>query len=108
MIQATGNTGTQWILDLCNCTVKEGFIPEDWKSSVVLSVYKKKRDPTECGTFREIKLLEHAIKVVETIFEHRIQQQIGIDDMQLGFMKRKGTADAIFIVRQMQEKFRAK
>jgi len=28
--------------------------------------------------------------------------------MQFGFMKGKGTTNAIFIVRQMQEKFRAK
>jgi len=28
--------------------------------------------------------------------------------MQFGFMKGKGTTDAIFIVRQMHEKFRAK
>jgi len=29
MIQATGDIGTQWILDLCNGIVKEGYIPED-------------------------------------------------------------------------------
>jgi len=40
----------------------------------------------ECGSYRGIKLLEHAVKVVERIFEHRIRQQIDIDDMQLGFM----------------------
>ena len=28
--------------------------------------------------------------------------------MQFGFMKRKGTTDAIFIVTRLQEKFRAK
>ena len=39
MIQATGDTGTQWILDLCNGIVKEGSIPDDWKSSVVLPIY---------------------------------------------------------------------
>ena len=27
MIQATGDTGTQWVLDLCNGIVKEGSIP---------------------------------------------------------------------------------
>jgi len=27
MIQATGDIGTQWILDLCNGIVKEGSIP---------------------------------------------------------------------------------
>jgi len=36
MIQATGEIRTQWILDLCNGIVKEGCIPEDLKSSVVL------------------------------------------------------------------------
>jgi len=35
--------------------------------------------------------------VVERIFEHRIRQQIVIDDMQFGFM-----------TRQMQENFRVK
>ena len=53
-------------------------------------------------------MLEHAMKVVEKIFKHRIPQQIDIDDMQFGFMKGKGTTDTIFIVRQMQEKCRAK
>ena len=48
------------------------------------------------------------MKVVERIFEHRIRQQIKIDDMQFGFMKGKGTTDAIFMARQMQENFRVK
>jgi len=61
---------------------------------VVLPVYKGKGDPMECGSYRGIKLLEHAMKVVQRIFEHRIQQQIDIDDMQLGFVKGKGTTDA--------------
>jgi len=52
MIQATGEIGAQWILDLCNGIVKEGSIPEDWKSSVVLPIYKGKGDPMECGSCR--------------------------------------------------------
>jgi len=42
------------VLDLCNGIVKEGCIPEDWKSSVVLPIYKGKDDPTECGSYRGI------------------------------------------------------
>ena len=79
--------------------MKEGCIPEDSKTSVVLPSYKRKGDPMECGSCRGIKLLEHAMKVVERIFEHRIWQQIDIDDMQFGFMKGKGATDAIFIIR---------
>ena len=48
------------------------------------------------------------MKVVERIFEHRIRQQIKIDDMQFGFVKGKGTTDAIFMARQMQGNFRVK
>jgi len=47
MIQATGDIGKQWIIDLCNGIVKEGSIPEDWKSSVVLPIYKDKGNLTE-------------------------------------------------------------
>ena len=50
----------------------------------------------------------NGMKVVERIFEHRIRQQIVIDDMQFGFMKGKGTTDAIFMARQMQENFGVK
>jgi len=97
MIQATEGIGTQWLLDLCNGTVKEGCIPDDWQSSVTLPIYKGKGDPMDYGFYRGIKLLEHAMKVVEMIFEHRIRQQIEVDDMQFGFMKGKGTTDAILL-----------
>ena len=64
---------------------------------MVLPIYKG--NPMECGSYRGIKLLEHARKVVERIFEHRIWQQIEIDDMRFGFMKGNGTTDAIFMAR---------
>ena len=74
MIQTTGNTGTQW-----NC--EKRLHPRGWKSSVVLPIYKGKGDPMEYGSYRGIKLLEHATKVVERIFKDIIRQQIDIDDM---------------------------
>ena len=72
---------------------------------MVLPVCKGEGDPVECGSCRGIELLEHAMKVEEGIFEHRVRRQIEIDDMQFGFMKGKGTTDAIFMARQMQENF---
>jgi len=108
MIQATEGIGTQWLLDLCNGIVKEGCIPEDWRSSVILPIYKGKGDPMECGSDRGIKMLEHAMKVVGMMFEHKIWQYFEVDDMQFGFMKGKGTTDATFTVRQMEENFRVR
>ena len=48
------------------------------------------------------------MKVYERILEKKVREQVAIDEMQFGFMPGKGTIDAIFTVRQMQEKFLAK
>ena len=58
----------------------------------------------ECGSYRAVKLLEHGMKVLEGVLEKRLRQEVKIDDMQFGFMPGKGTVDAIFMVRQLQEK----
>jgi len=51
----------------------------------------------ERGSYTGIKLLEHGMKVVKRIFEHRIWQQIDIDDMQFRFKIGKGTTDTILL-----------
>jgi len=56
---------------------------------------------TQWNVYTGIKLLEHAMKVVEMIFEHRIRQRVEIDDVHFAFMKGKGTTDAIFTTRAM-------
>ena len=42
------------------------------------------------------------------MLEKRIRCQVSIDNMQFGFMPGKGTTDAIFIMRQVQDKHQAK
>ena len=54
------------------------------------------------------KLLEHPMKVLERVLEKRIRCQVSIDNMQFGFMPGKETVDAIFIMRQVQEKHQVK
>ena len=44
------------------------------------------------------------MKVLERLMEGLIRQRVEIDEMQCGFMSGRGTTDAIFIVRQLQEK----
>ena len=44
----------------------------------------------------------------EGVLEKRIREFVKVDDMQFGFMPGKGTTDALFILRKMQEEFRGR
>ena len=59
----------------------------------------------ERGNYRGLKLLDHVMKVIERVAERLIRDIVSINDNQFGFMPGRGTTDAIFILRQMQEKF---
>ena len=54
---------------LCNLIVAPGRIPDNWKSSILLLIFKGKGDPMKCRSHRAIKLLEHAMKMIEHMFE---------------------------------------
>ena len=47
------------------------------------------------------------MKILERIVDGLIRQVVSIDDSQFGFVPGRGTTDAIFVVRQMQEKYLA-
>ena len=105
MMKAVGGFGSRWMTDLINNIVKEGCIPD---TCILVPVYKGKGDPLVCGSYRAIKLLEQPMKVIERVLVKRIRCQVSIDNMQFDFMPGKGTTDAIFIMRQVQEKHQAK
>src|SRR5437867_649903 len=108
MLKAAGEAEVKWVTDICNEVVRSGVVPVDWRRSWMVNVYKGKGNALECGSYRGIKLLEHVLKVLERVIEARLRKTVKIDEMQFGFSPGKGTTDAIFIVRQVQEKFLGK
>jgi len=69
MFMAEEDCSVEWLTSLCNLIVAQGRISDDWRSSILLLVFKGKRDPMECGSYRATKLLEHAMKVIERVFK---------------------------------------
>ena len=59
------------------------------------------------GNYPGLKLTEQVMKVLERIVDSLIRQLVSIDDSQFGFVPGRGTTDAIFVVRQLQEKLLA-
>ena len=60
------------------------------------------------GNYRDLKRLEHVMKVDERNEERLVREKDNIDNMQFGFMPGHGTTDIIFLVRQLQEKYLGK
>ena len=76
---------------------------EDWKTSVMVPIYKGKGDVANCRAYRGVKLLEHEMKIIEKVLEKRIRALVEVDDMQFGFIPGRGMTDALSIVRRMQD-----
>ncbi len=108
LMKYAGETGVQELMKIFRGIEAEGTVPEEWGSSFTIPVYKGKGDSLLCGKYRGIRLLEHGMKVWEKILEKRLREMIEIDESQFGFQQGKSTIDAIFVMRQLQEKYGAK
>ena len=108
MIVASGEIGVKVMMELCQSVLNGRGMPDGWKTSVIVPIFKGKGNVMSCGSYREVKLLEHDMKIVERVLERRIRTLVNLNEMQFGFMPGKGTVDAIFIVRRMQEEYQKK
>ena len=107
MIKAAGDTGATMIRDLATAIIRDGKVLTDWEESFIVCLYKGKGDALDRGNYRGLKLTEQAIKILERIVDGLIRQVVSIDDSQFGFVPGRGNTDAIFVVRQLQEKYLA-
>ena len=107
MIKAAGDTGATMIRDLATAIIRDGKVPTDWEQSFIVCLYKGKGDALDRDNYRGLKLTEQAMKILERIVDGLIRQVVSIGDSQFGFVPGRGTTDAIFVVRQLQEKYLA-
>ena len=105
MLKASSDVCSELIADLTNSIIHDNIMPSEWDDSFIISLFKGKGEALDRGNYRGLKLTEHVLKVVERIIEVIIRDIVNIDEMQFGFMPGRGTTDAIFILRQIQEKY---
>ena len=108
MIVASGEIGVKVMMELCQSVLDDRGMPDEWKTSVIVPIFKGKGDVISCRSYRGVKLLEHIMKIVDRVLETRIRTLVNLNEMQFGFMPGKETLDAIFIVRRMQEEYQHK
>ena len=106
MIVAGGEIAAKVMMELCQLVLDGRGTCDEWKTSVIVPIFIGKGDVMSCGSYSKVKLQEHAMKIVQRVLERRIQTLINLNKMQFGFKPGKGTVDAIFIVRRMQEEYK--
>ena len=96
------------ITNLANKIINEGRIPSHRNLSHIVRLYEGKGDALSRDTYRDLKMLDQAITIIERVIDSEIRSEVDIDSMQFGFIPGWGTRDAIFIVHQLQEKYLCK
>ena len=70
-LKAGGNEAIRVMTSLCNSIWKTKILPNDWKKSIYVPIYKKS-DKKECGNYRTITLISHASKLLLRILQKRL------------------------------------
>ena len=91
------------IANLMNAIALEGKVTADWNGSIIVSLFKGKGDVLNRSNYRGLKLTDHILKVIERVVENIIRDTVNTDEMRFGFCPGRGTTDAVFILRQLQE-----
>ena len=96
------------LLDLLQKTFEQEKMPKEWRDSVIVPIFKEKRDIQDCGNYRDIKMISHTMKIWERIIGRRLTEETTIGEEQFGFMPGRGTTDAIILcaARQVIQKHR--
>ncbi|KAK3511370.1 hypothetical protein QTP70_005295 [Hemibagrus guttatus] len=101
-----GEAAVEFLASLFNRVLESERMPEEWRRSVLVPIFKNKGDVQSCSNYRGIKLMSHTIKVWERVVAARLRKVVEICEQQYGFMPRKSTTDAIFALRILMEKYR--
>ena len=74
-----GNRLVDWIWRLRNRAFDSCGVSEDWRSAVIVPLYKDKGERTECKNYRGISLLSVVEKIYSGILVDRVHSDWGFD-----------------------------
>ena len=98
IIKGGGNRVVGWIWNLCNMAFESAVVTEEWRSALIVPLYRGKGERTECSNYRGISLLSVVGKIYAGILVdivHKVTEGL-IDDKQGGFRAGRGCVDQIF------------
>lgn len=106
-----GEAVSKSLLDIMNQMWKEEKIPEEWRISVIVPIYKK-GDQEKAENYRGVSLLCTGYKIYAEILRERLEEKIVkkklLSESQGGFRKGRGAMDNIFILNHVVQREKRK
>ena len=78
-----GEMGIKFLNRLFNRLLMGEQMPEEWRRSVLIPIYKNKGDAQCCKNYRGIKLMSHTMKIWERIIETRLRDRVEISNSNM-------------------------
>ncbi|MCJ8740989.1 hypothetical protein PDJAM_G00065450 [Pangasius djambal] len=91
-----GEAAVEFLTSLFNRVLESEKMPEEWRSIVLVPIFKNKGDVQSCSNSRGIKLISHTMKLWERLVEARLRKVVEICEQQYGFMPRKSPYTMVF------------
>ena len=101
-----GDIAIVCLTKMFNTIFRSNKMLEEWRRSILVPIYKNKREIQGCTTYRGIKLMSHTMKLWKRVIEQHLRGTTHISTNQFGFMPGRSTTEAIFLIRQVMERFR--
>ena len=90
------------LFQVCESNEQNGEVLWQWTKSYPILVYKGKGDVLMVDKHRGVRLLEQDMKVYKKTLEKWFRDIVKVDEKQFGFQSGKSTADALFVLQQLQ------
>lgn len=105
LIKYGGSVLAEYITKLMNNCLQQQKIPSEWKTSHLISIYKKgsRKDPS---SYRGLSINSTMSRLFGKILQKRLRENIGhnIGEDQSGFTPGRSCTDNLFTVQQLLEK----
>ncbi|EYC20769.1 hypothetical protein Y032_0021g411 [Ancylostoma ceylanicum] len=71
--RSLGELGVRWLTMFFNNITRSEKIPEAWKDSIIVPIFKRKGDAMNCANYSGIKLVAHTMKISERLLDMRLR-----------------------------------
>ncbi|KAI5089396.1 hypothetical protein C0J45_20804 [Silurus meridionalis] len=104
--RCVGEMAVEFLTRLFNRILEGEKMPEEWRKSVLVPIFKHKGDVQTCSNYRGIKLISHTMKLWERVVEARLREEFGLRQDSLWQHNYKGEPEGNTDMRDLWDKRR--